>query len=106
MHYQISIIVKCLRILFFSFFFVSLVGCENKNQESYYFSHPEALQQVLSRCYSYEAEPCRSAYHTAQRMTHLSQLFIQSQAAFGLRILHAQMRSADLLQQLKIPRQL
>lgn len=88
------------------FFFLS--GCQEKHDESYYFTHPEMLKQVLAECQrkggspgTFDA-PCALAYHTAVRMTRLSQAFITSQTNFGQRILRSQTRAAEIAKQLEV----
>lgn len=83
-------------------FGMSLIACQEKYTESYYFSHPSVLNKVLTRCQSSFTTDCRTAYHAAQNMTQLSRSFAKNQAAFGQRILRAQIRWVALSQKLKL----
>lgn len=81
-----------------------LSACQEQKSETYYFSHPEALKRVVLECQKTETldAQCVQAYHTMAHLRNLSQAFIQSQTDFGQRILRAQIRAADLSEQLAI----
>ncbi len=100
--------MKILPVAFLLGALLSLSACQEKHNEAYYYMHPNTLKLFLNNCQSEGGTPetfnvpCAVAYSAAVQMTRLSQAFINSQADFGQRILHSQIRAVDLAEQVEI----
>lgn len=81
---------------------VGVSGCQQQKDQAYYLKHPDKLKAILHRCDA-QASPdafCQASYEMGQSLNTLIEGFMHNQQSFGQKILQAQMKKADLLQQL------
>jgi hypothetical protein len=82
---------------------VGVSGCQQQKDQAYYLKHPAKLKIILHRCDA-QASPdvsCQASYKMGLSLNTLIQSFMKNQQVFGQEILQAQMKRADLQQQLK-----
>jgi hypothetical protein len=93
------------KVLFLLSLCVSLLGCDEKKSELYYFQHPKLLSKKIVQCQRDGASDCTEFYAYGARFSQLIDAFRDNTQLFGLRIMHAQMQEADLKRSLELAKQ-